>query len=110
MLYTETVEPHTLSILKELMSIPELQDFYLVGGTCLSLRYGHRKSIDLDLFSTKDFEIGSVIKILERKFKGFEYRNTGNTVGIFGFIDNIKVDLVKYHYFDVIDTPVIEDG
>ena len=92
------------------MGIPELKDFYLVGGTCLSLRYGHRKSIDLDLFSTKDFEINSIIKLLEKNFTGFEYRNTGNTIGIFGFINNIKVDLVKYHYFNVIDTTIIENG
>ncbi|MBK8389931.1 MAG: nucleotidyl transferase AbiEii/AbiGii toxin family protein [Saprospiraceae bacterium] len=30
--------------------IPELQEFHLVGGTALSLLYGHRTSIDLDLF------------------------------------------------------------
>ncbi|HUZ61302.1 MAG TPA: nucleotidyl transferase AbiEii/AbiGii toxin family protein [Hanamia sp.] len=38
------------------MEIPELQDFSLVGGTALSLHYGHRKSVDLDLFSNKPFE------------------------------------------------------
>jgi hypothetical protein len=38
MLYTSTVEPNTLVVLKQLMEIPELQDFYLVGGTCLSLK------------------------------------------------------------------------
>lgn len=110
MLYIETVEPRTLSILKKLMVVPELQDFYLVGGTCLSLRYGHRKSIDLDLFSTKDFDIGSIVQVLEKNFSGFEYRNRNNTIGIFGFIDNVKVDFVKYHYFEVIDKPVVEQG
>jgi hypothetical protein len=37
------------------MSLQGLNSFYLVGGTCLSLRYGHRKSIDLDLFCTQEF-------------------------------------------------------
>jgi hypothetical protein len=32
------------------MAIPELDDFYLVGGTALSLMYGYRISIYLDLF------------------------------------------------------------
>ncbi|MGZ3839603.1 MAG: nucleotidyl transferase AbiEii/AbiGii toxin family protein [Flavisolibacter sp.] len=27
----------------------------LVGGTALALKIGHRKSIDIDLFSTSDF-------------------------------------------------------
>ena len=56
MLHLETVEPHALSVLNQLMTIPELKDFSLVGGTALSLRYGHRKSVDLDLFSNKPFE------------------------------------------------------
>jgi len=39
------------------MEIPELKGFSLVGGTALSLLYGHRISIDLDLFSNAGFEI-----------------------------------------------------
>lgn len=50
MLQTKTVEPGTLSLLKELMELPILNNFSLVGGTALSLKYGHRISIDLDLF------------------------------------------------------------
>jgi hypothetical protein len=92
------------------MSIPELQDFYLVGGTCLSLRYGHRKSIDLDLFSNKNFDIDFIIQLLEKNFGGFESRQTGNAIGIFGFIDDVKVDLVKYHFFETIDEPIVEQG
>ncbi len=48
MLYPETVEPGTLSLLKKLMEIPSLRPFSLVGGTALSLKYGHRTSVDLD--------------------------------------------------------------
>jgi len=50
MLHTETVESGTFSLLKELMVLPSLKPFSLVGGTSLSLRYGHRSSDDLDLF------------------------------------------------------------
>ena len=50
MLYFETIEPDTLDLLNRLMALPELKEFILVGGTALSLRYGHRKSIDLNLF------------------------------------------------------------
>jgi hypothetical protein len=31
----------------------ELKDFFLVGGTALSLQIGHRISIDIDLFAEK---------------------------------------------------------
>ena len=66
MLHFETVEPHIFSILKQLMEIPELKEFSLVGGTALSLTYGHRKSVDLDLFSNKPFENAVIIDALKK--------------------------------------------
>ena len=108
MLHTSTVEPRTFSVLKKLMAIDELQQFYLVGGTCLSLRYGHRKSIDIDLFSTNNFENETVLKILGDNFSGFKLRTSSN-VGIFGFIDDVKIDLVKHHFFRQIDNAIVEE-
>ena len=69
MLHLKTVEPHTFSILKQLMEMPELKDFSLVGGTALSLLYGHRLSVDLDLFSNKSFDDEVIVNSLEKKFK-----------------------------------------
>ena len=73
MLQYSTVEPHTLDILKQLMKVPQLMDFYLVGGTALALYYGHRLSIDLDLFSTTDFQNEVLLPALEKGFDGFAY-------------------------------------
>lgn len=64
MLQYSTIVPHTLDVLKKLMQIPELTDFYLVGGTALSLYFCHRLSIDIDLFSIKDFGNETLIKPL----------------------------------------------
>ena len=50
MLQRSAIEPTTLELLEQLMNVPELQNFSLVGGTALALKYGHRTSIDLDLF------------------------------------------------------------
>lgn len=97
MLQTETVEPGTLSVLNTLMGIEELNQFSLVGGTALSLKYGHRLSIDLDLFSVENFEREPIIKSLEKTFgDGFVYRGNFAKWGIFCQIDNIKVDIVHY--------------
>ena len=52
MLYKETVETGTLDLIKELMRDKEFTAFNLVGGTALSLKIGHRKSIDIDLFKS----------------------------------------------------------
>ncbi|MBI1781849.1 MAG: nucleotidyl transferase AbiEii/AbiGii toxin family protein [Sphingobacteriales bacterium] len=77
--------------------MPALKGFSLVGGTALSLLYGHRKSDDLDLFSTELFENAEVIAALENKFKSsFTYRTTNPRFGVFCFIDNIKVDVIRH--------------
>jgi predicted nucleotidyltransferase component of viral defense system len=97
MLHIETVESHTLSILKQLMEMPELQDFALVGGTALSLLYGHRMSIDLDLFSNKPFENIEIVSALESTFgKSFDNRSTNPRFGIFGFVGEVKIDIVRH--------------
>ncbi len=97
MLHFETVEPNAFSILNRLMSLPELQDFSLVGGTALSLLYGHRSSVDLDLFSNKSFDNIEIAKGVSKEFgKGFENRITNPHFGIFCFINNVKVDIVRH--------------
>jgi len=37
------------------MELDSLKDFSLVDGTALALKYGHRVSIDLDLFTNQEF-------------------------------------------------------
>ncbi len=97
MLHLKTVEPHTFSVLNELMKMPELKEFSLVGGTALSLLYGHRKSVDLDFFSNKPFENLEIINALQKKFKGsFDNKSTNPRFGIFCFVDEVKIDLVRH--------------
>lgn len=97
MLQTQTVEPHTFSLLEELMALPALKDFALVGGTALSLLYGHRKSDDLDIFSMGPFENASLLTTLNRTFgKRILVEEKPPYFGIFCFIDEVKVDLVRH--------------
>ena len=99
MLYTQTVEPGTFALLKQLLDMPELASFSLVGGTALSLVYGHRISIDLDLFSDIKFDQNIVINALRQKFKeGFIYEGEFKHFGIFCFVENVKVDLVPFRH------------
>jgi predicted nucleotidyltransferase component of viral defense system len=79
------------------MEIPALKDFSLVGGTALSLLYGHRMSVDLDLFSNKPFENANIIKALEKKFhSSFDNKSTNPRFGIFCFIDEVKIDIIRH--------------
>jgi len=96
MLQIETVGPYAFSVLTQLMEMPELADFSLVGGTALSLLYGHRKSVDLDLFSEKPFNNSRIVTALQKKFKdSFHNRSANPNFGIFCFIDNVKVDIIR---------------
>lgn len=57
-LYYNTVNELLKSILQTLMKSDVFNNFRLVGGTSLSLQFGHRISVDIDLFS--DTQYGSI--------------------------------------------------
>jgi Nucleotidyl transferase AbiEii toxin, Type IV TA system len=97
MLHTETITPECLACLKRLMDIPELNHFYLVGGTALSLRYGHRRSDDIDLFSEVEFDNTELEKLIRFYFIEKESTDFSHVpFGIFCYIDDIKVDFMKW--------------
>ena len=98
MLHQETVEPETLDLLKKLMQIPGLNQFRLVGGTALALIFGHRKSIDLDLFSDKPFERDSILEQLRNNFSNVTLADQKSPRLLFTTINNVKVDFV--HTFE----------
>ncbi len=79
------------------MTLPALEQFCLVGGTALTLKYGHRLSIDLDLFTFDRFDKNYIISALQNKYsEKFVYEFTQLSWSLFCFIDNIKVDFVYY--------------
>jgi len=96
MLHKETVTRDALEILNDLMQDKNLDDFFLVGGTALSLQIGHRLSIDLDMFSLKPFDEKLILQYLEtnKKYKsGFEARNT-----LKGKISDVQIDFITHSY------------
>lgn len=79
------------------MAIPSLHNFSLVGGTALSLRYGHRNSVDLDLFSLEAFENSIIANELRKEFGvDFDFESGHRNLGIFCYLNKIKVDIVYY--------------
>lgn len=96
MLRKETVTKPTLDILKKLMKDEALKDFVLVRGTALSLRIGHRISIDVDMFITKDFDHSKLNEYLQDAY-GFsaDYieRNT-----LKGNVNNVALDFIAHKY------------
>jgi hypothetical protein len=97
MLHTEALIPGTLPVLERLMRLPSLDQFYLVGGTALALRHGHRISVDIDLFGIP-LDHAVLVEALGLEFgTSFRYEPPANkSIGIFCFIDEVKVDIVRY--------------
>lgn len=50
-----TVTPCLHDYLKRLMLCRAFDDFYLAGGTALALQLGHRRSVDIDLFTNREY-------------------------------------------------------
>ena len=96
MLHEETVEAGTLALIRRLMADENLADFYLVGGTALSLKLGHRISIDIDLFIGRDFDSSAISEHLKKVYGMTDEKTVKN--GVFGFIDDVKVDFISHQY------------
>ncbi|MEA4903460.1 MAG: nucleotidyl transferase AbiEii/AbiGii toxin family protein [Petrimonas sp.] len=117
-LHYETVTPLLKKILNEIMKEPVFAPFYLVGGTSLSLRLGHRKSIDIDLFTNASY--GSLdFSVYENFFQNnYKYYDCTDKTDIVGFgrsyyigeseDNNIKVDL--FYHDEIINPCDIIDG
>lgn len=98
MLYTNTVEPNTLVLLKSLQKIKEFSKLRLVGGTALALQIGHRKSIDLDFFGEIELTGNEIISILyKHNFTEIVIENERKNIHQFR-INDIKVDFVNYSF------------
>jgi predicted nucleotidyltransferase component of viral defense system len=96
MFHLSTVKEETYSLLKEIFSIPEINNhFALAGGTSLALQIGHRVSIDLDIFSQQPFNTHELEIILSSK-KDWKFTPVSkNSRMLFCYINNIKCDFVQ---------------
>ena len=107
MLHKETVTSTTLELLKSLQSQAYLKNFYLVGGTALALKIGHRKSIDLDLFSNFSFDVVQLLENLSADYNFNLFFSANNTIK--GSINSVKVDFLSHRY-PLIADPTTEEG
>lgn len=114
-LYYETVSDSLLSILRKLMSSKVFKDFRLVGGTALALQRGHRRSVDIDLFTDLDYAempVAAMRDYLEKEFpihKGTESMNMpANGYHIFLSEGNEPPIKVDFFYTEPFIFPIVE--
>jgi hypothetical protein len=96
MLHLETVEPSTLDIIKRIQGFKEFENLRLVGGTGLALHFGHRISVDIDLFGDFSCDDLTITKLLN-KVGQTSIINQSTNIKIFQ-IKGVKTDIVNYHY------------
>jgi len=94
--HTETVSSGLLELLQKLMKEEPLKSFALAGGTALALRFGHRTSIDIDLFIGTAFDAQETAELLKTCYGMKEAETAENTVR--GIIAGIKTDFIAHRY------------
>ncbi len=101
------IAPEIFALTQELMGLPELKQFYLVGGTSLALQLGHRNSIDIDLFTRDNFDDRILMDFIKSRYVFIEFYSRPNT--IIGSINGIKVDFVRHDYPLILE-PIVAEG
>jgi hypothetical protein len=96
MLYKETVTKEMWKLLQRLMKDEKLKDFNLVGGTALSLMIGHRLSIDIDLFTIRDFDELAMLSHLKDQHPVKIREIHKNTMLL--DIGQVKIDILAHRY------------
>ncbi|PXA05352.1 hypothetical protein DDZ13_00360 [Coraliomargarita sinensis] len=95
-LHKKAVSEKLFRLINELMKAEPLQGFYLVGGTALALYYGHRESVDIDLFTHTPFDAERLRAYMENAHSLQQTTNKENTV--LGQINGIKTDFIAHRY------------
>ncbi len=79
-------------------------DFGLVGGTAIALQIGHRRSIDYDLFTNKNFDHD---KVRNKIRQSYQIQNTlvENTEELTILVNNVKFTFLAYPFeIDYLET------
>jgi predicted nucleotidyltransferase component of viral defense system len=85
------------------------ENYFLVGGTALSLQLGHRISDDIDLFTRQNINKDEILDFLNRNYNNkYQIISIQNNI-MQVTIDEIKVDLVKHDY-ELIEDIKTENG
>ena len=106
-LYWDTVTEDMRVVLREFFHSKIGNRFYLAGGTALSLQLGHRRSVDLDLFSPTE-DIPSIRASLEESLSALKPELSDASWGNLVFIaKNVRVGFFGYGY--ALLNPLVRD-
>jgi hypothetical protein len=94
----ETISPAMREVMAEFSRSKIGAHFYLAGGTALALQIGHRKSFDLDFFSST-VDIPSIRQPLTDAFKSFAPQLADSAWGNLVFLAHgVRLGFYNYGY------------
>lgn len=71
--------------------------FYLVGGTAIALRLGHRRSIDFDLFTSKSFNSEKVLSQFRKNYS-IQQILVENPDELTFIVNNVRLTFYNYPF------------
>jgi len=90
-------------ILRQIGSIARDQGFYLAGGTALAIQIGHRRSVDLDWFSTAPVDPLAVAASLKESSVPFEVEDLQEGT-LHGTAQGVRLSFLEYRYPALVPT------
>jgi len=108
MLFEETCSNDLLKLVKSLQGDDFFINYFLVGGTSLSLQIGHRQSEDIDLFTLNTQDNKKILEYMEQNYKNINIENDNKNI-LQLHVNGIKVDFVKAQG-KLVAEPIMENG
>jgi hypothetical protein len=86
-----------LNILKKVARLPEIDEFYLAGGSAAALYLGHRVSVDLDFFTEQEsYQVEPLLQsIQDVGTLHLQQQSRGTLIGL---LDDVQISFFAYPY------------
>lgn len=108
MIRTTTVTDQLLQVARKLCALPALNTFRIVDGTAVALQLGHRKSVDIDLFTSEKVDKNKIRRVLEDAFPDSEFDISEDAIT--SEIQGVKVELFDDWSTPFREKPIVEQG
>jgi hypothetical protein len=97
MIHKEILDLHRQELLRKITRFISHDNFYLAGGTALSLQRGYRKSVDFDFFTEDKFDERGLYLALRDEFSAARHPVVGR-VTCDTIIEGVQVRFFRYPY------------
>ncbi len=99
LMHWDILDENRIGILRDIVRNVDIGEYYLAGGTALSLQMGLRDSVDFDFFVPGAFDAAALPRQIEAIFPGREvvaHEVNSNTCNM--TVDDVRVSFLGYPY------------